>query len=100
MATVIRFARHGSKKKPIYRIVVQNKTSPRDGRFIDRLGTFDPIKGEESLVLVQERLEYWVSKGAIMSPSVESQVNKAKRAGRSTAPPAPKKAAAQAQEAR
>lgn len=100
MATVIRFARHGSKKKPIYRIVVQEKSAPRDGRFIERLGTFNPIKGEETLVLAQERLDFWVSKGAQMSTSVESQVKKARKAGRSTAPAAPARKAAAQQEAR
>lgn len=86
MATVIRFSRHGTKKKPFYKIVVQDKTSPRDGKFIERIGSFDPIKGDESLVLSQEKLNYWVSKGAILSDSLKSQVNKAKRAGRSTEP--------------
>lgn len=92
MATVIRFARHGSKKKPFYRIVVQDKTAPRDGRFIDRIGTFDPIKGDSSLVLSKEKLEYWVSKGAKMSDSVRTQVKKGSTAPAVAAPP--KKAAA------
>jgi small subunit ribosomal protein S16 len=81
MATVIRYSRHGSKKKPFYRIVVQDKTAPRDGRFIDRIGTFDPIKGDASLIINSEKLAYWVSKGAQMSASVESQVKKSRKLG-------------------
>lgn len=81
MATVIRYSRHGSKKKPFYRIVVQDKTAPRDGRFIDRIGTFDPLKGDASLIISSEKLTYWVSKGAQMSASVENQVKKSRKLG-------------------
>ncbi len=81
MATVIRYARHGTKKKPFYRIVVQDKTAPRDGRFIDRVGTFDPIKGDSSLTLSSEKLSYWVSKGAKMSDAVRNQVKKSRKLG-------------------
>jgi len=72
MATVIRFSRHGSKKKPVYRIVVQNHTAPRDGRFIEHIGNFNPIKGEESLRVERDRLMYWLSVGAQMSDSVRN----------------------------
>ncbi len=81
MATVIRYSRHGSKKRPFYRIVVQDKTAPRDGRFIDRIGTFDPIKGDASLALSTPKLDYWVSKGAQMSDAVKSQVRKSRKLG-------------------
>lgn len=81
MATVIRYARHGTKKKPFYRIVVQEKSAPRDGRFIDRVGTFDPLKGDASLVISSEKLAYWVSKGAIMSEAVRNQVKKSRKLG-------------------
>lgn len=82
MATVIRFARHGTKKKPYFRMVVQNKTAARDGRFIEHIGAFDPVKGETSLVVKRDRLEYWLSTGAIMSDTVEQSV----RAFRQQAP--------------
>lgn len=72
MATVIRFARHGSKKRPYFRIVVQDKRSPRDGKFIDHIGAFDPVKGESSVVVKRDRLEYWLSTGAQMSDSVRN----------------------------
>ena len=81
MATVIRYARHGTKKKPFYRIVVQDKTAPRDGRFIDRIGTFDPIQGDASLVISSEKLTYWTSKGAKMSDAVKNQVKKSRKLG-------------------
>lgn len=99
MATVIRFSRHGSKKKPFYRIVVQDKTAPRDGRFIDRIGTFDPIKGDASLVLSSEKLTYWVSKGALMSDSVKSQVRKSRKAGTVAEPVTKKPSVSKAKEA-
>lgn len=72
MATVIRFSRHGSKKKPVYRMVVQNHTAPRDGRFIEHIGNLNPVKGPESLVIKRDRLEYWLSVGAQMSDSVRT----------------------------
>jgi small subunit ribosomal protein S16 len=73
MATVIRFARHGTKKKPFYKIVVQDQRSPRDGRFIEKIGSFDPgAKG--TLNLSRERMEYWISTGAQMSDSVKKRV--------------------------
>lgn len=73
MATVIRFARHGTKKKPYYRIVVQDKTSPRDGKFIEHIGAFEPLKND-ALSVVRDRLEYWLSTGAQMSTSVKNRL--------------------------
>ena len=74
MATVIRFARHGCKKRPYFRIVVQDKRAPRDGRFIDHIGAFDPVKGESSVSIERDRLEYWLSTGAQMSDSVRNRL--------------------------
>ncbi len=74
MATVIRFARHGSKKRPYFRIVVQDKRSPRDGRFIDHIGAFDPIKGDSSVTVARDRLQYWLGTGAEMSVSVKNRL--------------------------
>ena len=73
MATVIRFARHGTKKKPYYRIVVQDKTSPRDGKFIEHIGSFDPLKND-AFNVVRDRLEYWLGTGAKMSDSVKNRL--------------------------
>ena len=74
MATVIRFARHGCKKRPYFRIVVQDKRAPRDGRFIDHIGAYDPLKGESSVVIARDRLQYWLSTGAQMSDSVRNRL--------------------------
>jgi small subunit ribosomal protein S16 len=74
MATVIRFSRHGSKKRPYYRIVVQDSRSPRDGRFIEHIGAYNPVVGASSLSVERERLEYWLSTGAQLSTSVKNAV--------------------------
>ncbi|MCL4164290.1 UNVERIFIED_CONTAM: hypothetical protein GTU68_013911, partial [Idotea baltica] len=67
MALKIRLSRGGSKKRPFYRIVVADIRSPRDGRFIERLGTYNPLlaKDDEARITMnQERIAYWISKGA------------------------------------
>ncbi|MCS6901111.1 MAG: 30S ribosomal protein S16 [Polyangiaceae bacterium] len=69
MAVHIRLARAGAKKAPFYRIVVTNSRSPRDGRFIENLGTFDPSR-DASFRINQERLEHWTKVGAQPSPTV------------------------------
>lgn len=71
MATVIRMARHGTKKRPYYRLVVQCKTKPRDGRFIEHIGAFNPFIAE-GVTVERPRLEYWLSVGAKMSDTVAS----------------------------
>ena len=70
MSTRIRLARAGSKNRPFFRIVVSDKRSPRDGKFIEKLGTYNPLlpKEDESRVLFdEERVKYWLSKGATPS---------------------------------
>jgi small subunit ribosomal protein S16 len=62
MAVHIRLSRAGAKKAPFYRIVVTDQRSPRDGRFIEKLGTFDPLR--EAVQLNHERLAYWTGVGA------------------------------------
>jgi small subunit ribosomal protein S16 len=67
MALKIRLARGGAKKRPFYRVVVAEATAPRDGRFIERLGTYNPIlprDHEERVRLNAERIQYWLSVGA------------------------------------
>ena len=67
MALKIRLARGGAKKRPFYRIVVAEATAPRDGRFVERVGSYNPILPSghaERLVLNAERLQYWMSVGA------------------------------------
>lgn len=67
MSLKIRLARAGAKKKPFYRIVVADSRSPRDGRFIEKIGTFDPLKPDDSPERVKfdaERVNHWLSVGA------------------------------------
>lgn len=67
MATSIRLSRGGSKKRPYYRIVVADSRAPRDGKFIERIGSYNPLlaKGDEKrVVLDTERAKYWVAAGA------------------------------------
>lgn len=75
----IRMARGGAKKRPFYHIVVTDSRNRRDGRYIERLGFFNPVaKGqEERLRLNKERIEYWQSKGAQTSDRVASLIKKA-----------------------
>ena len=60
----IRLARHGARKKPFYRIVVADSRSPRDGRFIDQLGFYDPTKNPAVVQLKKDRLAKWLQEGA------------------------------------
>lgn len=67
MATKIRLARGGAKKRPHYRIVVANATAPRDGDFLEKVGTYNPMFGKEDanrVILKSDRIEYWLSTGA------------------------------------
>ncbi|MFW8566442.1 30S ribosomal protein S16 [Orrella sp. 11846] len=69
---VIRMARGGARKRPFYSIVATDSRDRRDGRFIERLGFYNPVanEGEEALRLSLERVEYWKSVGAQLSPAV------------------------------
>jgi small subunit ribosomal protein S16 len=84
----IRLARAGTKKAPFYRIVVTDKRSPRGGRFLETIGTFDPRhgKGAGALNLKAERLAHWTSLGASVSDTVASVIkNQAKTAAAAAA---------------
>ncbi len=75
MAAVIRLARGGAKKKPFYRIVVADRRAPRNGDFIEKLGTFNPLLPKDSatrLVLDAERAKHWLTVGALPSDRVNS----------------------------
>lgn len=71
MAVKIRLSRHGSKKRPFYRIVVTDSIYPRDGRFLDTLGTYDPRNKINGINLKKEAIEDWVKKGAQLSDTVK-----------------------------
>ena len=76
MGVRIRLARHGTKKKPFYRIVVADGESPRDGKFLEKVGTYDPLKDPAEVNLNQDRIKYWIDKGAIPSDTVKSLFKK------------------------
>ncbi|MDP3640939.1 MAG: 30S ribosomal protein S16 [Alphaproteobacteria bacterium] len=74
MALRIRLARAGAKKRPYYRIVVAEATSPRDGRFVEKVGTYNPMlprEHEDRIRLVEDRIKYWLSVGAQPTDRVE-----------------------------
>ena len=75
----IRLKRIGTTNTPAYRIVVTGCRSPRDGRFIEELGSYLPLKKQNNFVLDLERAQYWLSKGAQPTDTVASFLRKAKR---------------------
>ena len=68
----IRLARIGKKKKPSYRVVVIDKRRPRNGRFVEVVGTYDPLKNPAEVKLDGERIQYWLGRGAQPSDTVRS----------------------------
>ena len=76
MAVKIRLARQGRKKRPHYRIVACDSRSPRDGKFIEKLGTYDPLKDPKIVELNAERVQYWLGVGAQPSERVKSLLDK------------------------
>lgn len=77
MAVVIRLTRRGAKKRPFYRIVATDSRSPRDGRFLDIIGTFDPLKEEGGCQVNAEKAAAWMKNGAKPSKTVEALFKKA-----------------------
>jgi len=82
MAVKIRLARHGAKKRPFYRIVVANSESPRDGRYLENVGTYDPKENPTRVTLKTERVQYWLSKGATPTDTVKTLLKKEGMLGR------------------
>jgi small subunit ribosomal protein S16 len=80
MAVHIRLTRAGAKKRPFYRIVVTDHRSPRGGRFLETIGTYDPTRQPEHIALDGERFSFWRSKGALPSATVERLVKRHARA--------------------
>ena len=78
--------RIGTTNTPVYRIVVADNRSPRDGKFIEEIGTYQPLKKDDSnYTLKLDRAEYWLSKGAQPSDTVRSFIKKARKAAPATA---------------
>jgi small subunit ribosomal protein S16 len=77
MAVRIRLKRIGTKNTPVFRVVVADGRSPRDGRFIEELGTYQPLNKGDNFTLNLDRAKYWVSKGAQPSDTVASMIKRA-----------------------
>jgi len=77
MATRIRLKRLGAKKNPFYRLVVADSRSPRDGKFIEEIGYYDPTKNPAVIKVDEERAIYWLKTGAQPSETAKSLLNKA-----------------------
>lgn len=79
MAVSIRLRREGAKNRPYYKVVVADSRSPRDGKFIEILGTYDPKKPDHNSTLKLDRIDHWISKGAQPSDTVRSLIKKNKK---------------------
>ena len=76
MAVKIRLKRMGSKQKPFYRIVAADSRSPRDGRFIETVGTYNPIVKENNVTVDEEKVAKWINNGAQPTDTVKSLLSK------------------------
>jgi small subunit ribosomal protein S16 len=85
MAVHIRLSRAGAKKRPFYRLVVTDHRSPRGGRFIELIGTYDPSKNPGAFDVNQARLDYWQGVGAVPSDTVADLIRRHKRAAAAAA---------------
>ena len=80
MSVTIRLTRAGSKKVPFYRVVAADHRSPRDGRFIEQLGVYDPLREPVEFRVDEARLEHWLKAGALPSQTVGELLRRHKRA--------------------
>jgi small subunit ribosomal protein S16 len=85
MSVKIRLKRAGAKNSPVFRIVVADNRSPRDGKFIEEIGTYWPLKKGDNISIDVDRATHWISKGAQPSDTVASFLRKKKRAAASAA---------------
>jgi len=76
MAVKIRLARHGAKKRPFYRIVVADGESPRDGKFLEMVGTYNPLLDPAEIRVKKDRVKYWLDQGARPTDTVKSILKK------------------------
>jgi small subunit ribosomal protein S16 len=79
MAVSIRLRREGARNRPYYKVVVADSRSPRDGKFIEILGTYDPKKPDHNSTLKLDRIDHWISQGAQPSDTVRSLIKKNKK---------------------
>jgi small subunit ribosomal protein S16 len=80
MSVTIRLTRAGSKKVPFYRVVAADHRSPRDGRFIEQLGVYDPLREPVEFRIDEQRLQHWLSVGALPSQTVGELLRRQKQA--------------------
>ena len=80
MAVILRLTRAGSKKVPFYRVVAADRRSPRDGRFIEQLGIYDPLRDPVEFRVDDERVAHWIKNGAVPSPTVGELLRRQRRA--------------------
>jgi small subunit ribosomal protein S16 len=76
MAVRIRLTRMGAKKKPYYRLVAANSEAPRDGKFLEILGSYDPMKDPAQITVHKDKVDYWLKKGARVSGSARAILKK------------------------
>ena len=76
MAVTLRMTRKGNRHNPFYRVVAADVRAPRDGKYIELLGTYDPNKDPAAVSLKMDRVEYWMSKGAQVSQTVSELIRK------------------------
>ena len=93
MSVTIRLTRAGSKKVPFYRVVAADSRSPRDGRFIEQLGVYDPLRDPPEFRVNSDRVQHWISNGALPSQTVGELLRVLKKAAPPAAAPAPAKPA-------
>jgi len=79
MAAKLRLARAGAKKRPFYRVVVTDSRSPRDGRYIEHVGVYDPTRNPAEVRFKMDRVEYWLGHGATPSETVAQLLRKTRR---------------------
>ncbi len=91
MAVKIRLKRFGTKNRDQWRIVVSDVKMPRDGRFIEEIGHYDPLPANEVITVKKDRLDYWVSKGAQVTPTVKSLIKRVEKKAKKASSPAKKK---------
>lgn len=76
MPVKIRLARRGTRKRPFYRIVIAESESPRDGKFLEIVGTYNPLPDPAEVTLKRERVEYWMDQGAMPTDTVRNLLKK------------------------
>ncbi|MBY4798055.1 30S ribosomal protein S16 [Collinsella sp. AGMB00827] len=102
MAVKIRLARHGSKKRPYYRVVVADAHSPRDGRLIEEVGRYNPLTNPKTIDLDLEKIETWQANGAQLTDAVAALIRAAQEGEKKVAQPkkSKKQLAREAEEAK